>query len=307
MDTGLDLIKSASIHSAAKDPDVAHLVIGLNEVLSSRSLPGLDVQTDPFDDGVKISITLAAGTKIAKPVHMCFGLLQEEGIQKIDLDLTLGDDSAMDVIAHCVFPNATDVQHLMDGRLKLGANARFDYQERHIHSRHGGVNVIPRAVVDLGEGARYRTVFELIEGRVGKIDMTYEATCHAHSVLEMEARVSAKGDDVVKINEIGHLIGEGARGALTSRVAVRDTATADVYNKLTASAAGARGHVDCKEIIQGDGKVSATPIVEVTHPKAHVTHEAALGSVDQKQLETLMARGLDEDAAADLIIQGMLT
>ena len=43
------------------------------------------------------------------------------------------------------------------------------------------------------------------------------------------------------------------------------------------------------------------------HPKAHVTHEAAIGSVDSKQLQTLMARGLSEDEAVDLIIQGLLS
>jgi hypothetical protein len=33
----------------------------------------------------------------------------------------------------------------------------------------------------------------------------------------------------------------------------------------------------------------------------------AIGSVDTKQLETLMARGLDPKSAVDLIIRGMLT
>jgi Fe-S cluster assembly scaffold protein SufB len=47
--------------------------------------------------------------------------------------------------------------------------------------------------------------------------------------------------------------------------------------------------------------------VEVLHPKAHVTHEAAIGSVDNKQLETLMSRGLSEDDAVDVIINGLLS
>ncbi|HPB48623.1 MAG TPA: SufD family Fe-S cluster assembly protein, partial [Exilispira sp.] len=41
-------------------------------------------------------------------------------------------------------------------------------------------------------------------------------------------------------------------------------------------------------------------------PKAQVTHEAAIGSVDSKQLETLMSRGLSEDEAVDLIVSGLL-
>jgi Fe-S cluster assembly scaffold protein SufB len=102
-------------------------------------------------------------------------------------------------------------------------------------------------------------------------------------------------------------VGEGARGVMTSRIAVRDNAKAEVYNDLTASAAYTRGHVDCKEIIQGSGIAKAVPIVQVGHPKAHVTHEAAIGSVDNKQLETLMARGLSEDDAVNLIIEGLLS
>jgi hypothetical protein len=37
-----------------------------------------------------------------------------------------------------------------------------------------------------------------------------------------------------------------------------------------------------------------------------VTHEAAIGRVDKKQVETLMARGLEEEKAIDLVISGML-
>jgi Fe-S cluster assembly scaffold protein SufB len=50
----------------------------------------------------------------------------------------------------------------------------------------------------------------------------------------------------------------------------------------------------------------AEPIVEVSHPLAKVTHEAAVGTVDQNQLETLMARGLSPEEAIDVIVTGIL-
>jgi Fe-S cluster assembly scaffold protein SufB len=46
--------------------------------------------------------------------------------------------------------------------------------------------------------------------------------------------------------------------------------------------------------------------VDVEHPLAKITHEAAVGTVDQKQLETLMAHGLAPEQAVDVIITGML-
>jgi Fe-S cluster assembly scaffold protein SufB len=122
----------------------------------------------------------------------------------------------------------------------------------------------------------------------------------------MLARIGGYGNDIIKVRETAHLNGENARGALTSKIAVRENARADIHNRLTASAPYARGHVDCKEIVQDNAVATAVPVVEVSHPKAHVTHEAAIGSVDNKQLEALMSRGMSEDDAVDLIIKGML-
>jgi len=124
--------------------------------------------------------------------------------------------------------------------------------------------------------------------------------------MELTARVSGRGTDEIKLNESGRLIGEAARGVLTSYIAVREDARAEVRNTLTATAPYARGHVDCKEIVQDRAVATAVPVVEVLNPKAHVTHEAAIGSVDSKQLQTLMSRGLTEEKAVDLIIQGLL-
>jgi Fe-S cluster assembly scaffold protein SufB len=305
--SSLELASLARIHRQMEDPGTAHLVIGLNEVISRRTVDGLDVDVDERADGVGIRMVVAEGAVLARPVHLCFGLLQEVGVQKIDMDLDVRAGAKVDVMAHCVFPNARDVRHAMDANIRVGQAARYSYFERHIHSPDGGITVVPKARVDLAPQARFKTEFELIQGRVGLIEIDYETTAGPESVLDMSARISGRGDDVIRIRETGWLVGERATGVLTSRVAVRDRARAEVYNKLTATAAYARGHVDCKEIIQGGGTANAVPIVEVLHPKAHITHEAALGSVDSKQLETLMARGLTEDEAADLIIAGLLS
>ncbi len=130
-----------------------------------------------------------------------------------------------------------------------------------------------------------------------------EVIGEAHSVSEVSARISGSGDDRIEIRETARLIGDCARGVLATNIALRNRAQAAICNTLVASAPYARGHVDCKEIVQDQAVAKAVPIVEVNHPKAHVTHEAAIGSVDSKQLETLMSRGLDEDQAVDLIIQ----
>ncbi len=287
-------------------PDEAHLEIHGNRVIGANLTEGLEVEPEELEDGVRVVMRVLRGTAIPKPVHLCFGLIPANGIQRIELDVEIQDDAWVSFIAHCTFPNAVNVRHLMDAKITVGRNARYAYFERHIHGEHGGVTVVPKAKIRLHEGARFSTEFELLEGRAGVIDFDYETVCEARSILEMKARIAGRADDRVKIREAAHLVGEGARGALISHIALRDTASAEIYNELVADAPYAQGHVDCKEIVQGAAKARAVPIVQVNDPKAHVTHEAAIGSVDSKQLQTLMSRGLTEDQAVDLIIDGLL-
>lgn len=301
------LTSTARIDPALKDPEVAHLVINHNRVLGMNKVPGLEVEVEEIEEGIDALIRVKNNAVIQKPVHLCFGMLPESGVQKIILQIEVERNAAISILAHCIFPNAIDVKHIMDAKIHIQEGAHYTYLEKHIHSTSGGVKVYPRADVKLEEDARFSTDFELLEGRVGELFIDYETICRKNSVMDMTAKVNGRGDDIINIKEIGHLVGEGARGVLTSRVAVRERARAEVYNKLTATAPYARGHVDCKEIVQNEGLATATPIVEVNDPRAHVTHEAAIGSVDKKQLETLMARGLKEEEAVEIIIEGLLS
>jgi len=303
-----EILDSIQMHSSVlHNTDVAHLIINQNKIVSSHTLPGLEVEVNELEDGIDARITVAESAVIEKPVHLCFGMLPKTGIQRIVMNIVVKKGAKISIIAHCTFPNAVDIQHLMNAKIAIEEGAEYNYFERHVHGEQGGVKVVPKAIVEVGKNARFKTEFELIRGRVGVIEIDYETTCQENGVMEMTARISGTGDDIIKIREVGNLVGEGARGALTSKIAVRGHAKAEVFNKLTASAAYARGHVDCKEIVQDQGIANAIPIVEVNHPKAHVTHEAAIGSVDTRQLETLMARGLSEEEASELIIQGMLS
>ncbi|MCG8569456.1 MAG: SufD family Fe-S cluster assembly protein [Spirochaetes bacterium] len=288
------------------NPKVAHLIINDNKVIGLQGVPGLQVDVDELKEGIKVKIVVQQGVKIEKPVHICFGMIHKTGTQNIIMDIEVEDHAEIAILAHCVFPSGSEIIHKMDGKLRLGKHAKYTYLEKHVHGEDGEIKVYPYAEAHLGENAHFTTEFNLIKGRVGFIDIKYEAFCAKNSVLDMNAKISGRDDDIISISEIGHLE-EGARGALKTNIAVKDRARSEVYNKLRATGAYARGHVDCKEIILDEAIATATPIVEVLHPKAHVTHEAAIGSIDKKQLETLLARGLDEEQASDMIIQGLLS
>jgi uncharacterized protein len=286
--------------------ELASLVISGNKVLDANGTEGIVLKTHETEHGVDVKMTIKKGYKIPLPVHLCFGLIPKDGLQEINMDFVAEDDSAVELIAHCTFPNAVKIIHKMDAQMFIGKNASLKYTETHFHGPHGGIQVIPRAHIKIEEGGSYCTNFSLVSGRVGYLEFDYSVDAEKDSICEMVTKVYGKKDDRIKIIEKVSLNGENARSLIKSRLAINDNAESEFRGVTEGRAPKARGHVDCMEVIQGNAKAEAIPIVRVDNPLAKVTHEAAIGCVDKKEVETLMARGLEEDDAIDIIVRGML-
>lgn len=291
---------------ALADAETPHLLALGHSILSMRGVAGLEVQTSATDDGISASIVLGENVRLKHPLHLCFGVLHEEGTQRITMRIHLKKHASAQIVAHCIFPDARKVQHVMNATIALEEDAEMRYAETHYHGPYGGVEVIPHAVVVLGERAHYYSDFTLLEGHVGRLDFDYAVQGGRESVAELAVRIFAHASDRIRIREKIVLDGEQARGLIKTRIALEDESSAEVTGITEGNAAGARGHVDCTEIVKDKAIAKAIPIVHVTHPLAKVTHEAAIGSVDKKQLETLMAHGLSPDEAVDLIVRGIL-
>lgn len=289
-----------------KDSKIAHLVVHKNKVIGRHLVSGLVLEPKETVDGVDIKLVVEKGMKIENPVHLCFGVLPKQGVQKINIRAKIENGAGIKLLAHCVFPNAIEVVHKMDAEIEIEDNAYYEYNEVHFHGLTGGIEVIPKAKIKVGNNSRLITDFSLLKGRVGIFDLDYQAEVLDNSILEMVAKIYGYSDDIIRIREMGRLLGKSSRGLIKSRIAVKDNAESEVVNELVATAPDARGHIDCIEIIQGNARAKAIPIVNVTNEFARVTHEAAIGRVDKKQVETLMARGIEEERAVDLVVSGML-
>ncbi len=299
--------KAGGDKSALLSGDTASLVVQEDRVLSATEIEGVKLRAKTDEGFISAGLLIEEGYKVSRPIHLCFGILPQEGLQRIKLRVDVKRGAEAKVIAHCIFPNAVHIIHKMDAVINIEANAKFSYKETHYHGELGGIEVVPKARVTLGEKALYENTFSLIEGRVGKLDIYYEVTCAAMSVVELIAKVHGKEDDVIRIIEKVHLNGNGARSLMKTRVVPTDRARSEVIGETYGNAPYARGHMDCMEVVIGEQAVAkAIPLVVATNDRAKVTHEAAIGSIDRKQMETLMARGLDEDEAVDVIVKGIL-
>ena len=299
--------KAGGIQANLKNRETASLLVHENRVLNVNEAPGIKLKSEQKENGIIVELSVEEGYKIKHPVHLCFGVLPEVGLQEIVFKADIQSNSEVNIIAHCIFPNAVDVTHKMDAEIEIGENAKFSYKETHYHGEFGGVKIIPKAKIKVGKGGTYNSTFTLIEGCVGMLDYDFEVFGEEKSINELAVKVFGKKEDDIKITEKIHLDGREARGMAKSRLVLSDNAKAVVIGETYGNAPFVRGHVDCLEIVNGEGVVArAIPVVYVKDKQAKVTHEAAIGSIDKKQMQTLMARGLNEEEAVDVIVKGIL-
>lgn len=293
-------------HKMMHEKDRAYLVLNLNKILKSQTIPGLVVDAKETENGLDINITVEKDVVIEKPIHMCFGVIEKEGDQLLNINIIMEEKSSANILAHCLFPHSENVKHIMNAFVHVKEGASFKYHERHVHNSKNGTYTRPTTEVVVEEGGYFRSDFELTKGRVGDLEIIYGAKLYKDAIFEVDARLDAHMDDKVIIEEKAELIGENSRALMLSRAAARDEANVEIRNLIIATGNHSRGHMDCQEILKGNGTVNAIPIIRVKNDTAHITHESALGSVNSKQLETLMSKGLTEDESTEIIISGML-
>jgi Fe-S cluster assembly protein SufB len=75
--------------------------------------------------------------------------------------------------------------------------------------------------------------------------------------------------------------------------------------RIMKSAEGARNYTRCDSLLIGDTCTADTvPYIDVHTPSAQVEHEATTSKISEDQLFYCMQRGLDEEEAVHLIVNG---
>ncbi len=289
------------------EDDAAYVVLHANAVLAAHSIPGIEILSSETPEGIDATIRVLENQHLEKPVRLCFGHLGTEGVQRINTTIHIEKGARATFLSYCIFPNAVQFLHAMEGSITVEEGGDFTYNEIHVHGPKGRIDVRPKTRVILKDRALYRGDFTLVEGRVGNLDIHMEVAAQGErSRVELTSKVYGKYDDSCKVRDVIVLSGKDSSALIKARVVLKDRSSGIFVGLIDGAAPGARGHVDCAEVVQGEAKAEASPVVRASHPEAEVTHEAAIGRIANDKIEGLMAKGLDEDQAVDIIVSGLL-
>ena len=303
----LTIAASVPVYNYFNHRKGAYALIGANKVVDYHEVEGVHIEAYETEDGVRAVIEVEEGTRLTDPVHLCFGDVRKEGRQIIDSHITVGRGAHVEFLAHCVFPHAEKFLHAMKGVVEIGEGADVTYKELHFQGPMSQMEVRPVTEVKVEKGGRYVNDFSLIEGRVGSLDIKIDIDAAGEgSRVELTSKVYGKDDDTIKIQDVVKLSGRNSSALIKTRTVLKGRSVGSFLGMIDGAAPGAKGHVDCTEVVQGEAVADASPVVRASHPEAEVTHEAAIGRIADDKIAGLMAKGLSSDQAIDMIVSGLL-
>ena len=243
------------------------------------------------------------GVKTEKPLQTCLHIAKEGYAQRVHNLIIVEEDSELHIIAGC-----STSSHLQSGLhiglseffVKKGATLKYTM----IHEWGEKITVRPKTAVHVEEGGVFISNYISLKpvGSLVTNPVTYlekDATARFNSIL-----VAGKGS-YMDVGSVVELRAPGARAEIISRAIVAG-GTIISRGHLKSMVPGVKGHLECKGLILKDGLLHAIPELSGFTPGVELSHEAAVGKIDNREIEYLMARGLDEGEAISTIVRGFL-
>jgi hypothetical protein len=302
------------IHCKSCQPGVE--IMGISEALSTHDWlkdylwNNVSPETDVFTERVRkmphegYFIRTLPGAKVTHPVQACLYIAKNNFSQHVHNIVIAEEGSELHIITGCA-----TAPHLISGLhvgvsefyVKKGAKLIFTM----IHEWGDQVNVRPRTVTRVEEGGIIVSNYVSLKP-VGSLQMNPAthlvgkgAVARFNSIL-----VASSGTNMDVGSRI-YLEAPDTKAEIISR-AITSGGSIIARGNLIGKASPIKAHLECKGLILKDGLMQAIPELSATVPGVEMSHEAAVGKIDKREIEYLMARGLDEETAVSTIVRGFL-
>jgi Fe-S cluster assembly scaffold protein SufB len=307
-----------------KDRSVIHSHAGQNGVEVMAISKGLDTHSwlsdylwrhiDPGKDAFTAQakskphegyfIRAQAGMRVQQPVQACL-YIDKEGFSQNVHNVVIAEENAhLQVITGCATsPHLVSGLHvgISEFYVKKGASLHFTM----IHDWGEQVDVRPRTHVHVEAGGVFVSNYICLKP-VGSLQMNPTTHLAGEGAVARFNSVLVAGEGCTM--DVGSRVVLGApntRAEIISRAIVAG-GNIIARGELVGEAPGIKAHLECKGLILKEGLMHAIPELKGYIPGVEMSHEAAVGKIDQREIEYLMARGIDEDEAISTIVRGFL-
>lgn len=246
------------------------------------------------------------GVKTTFPVQACLFISKRNLVQRVHNVIIAEPGSELHIITGCT--TAEDVGSAMhigisEFFVRKGAKITFTM----VHTWDKEVHVRPRTGVIVEEGGvfinnyislrevsslqSYPTVFLNGEG--------------ARAVLN--TIIYGRGNSHYDVGGRAVLRAPQTSAEIVSRIITDDNAEIIARGNLVGEVDGVKGHLECKGLMLSDtSRAVAIPELDAKSKDLELSHEAAVGKLEEEQILYLMSRGISAEEATSLLVRGFL-
>ncbi|MEZ4525080.1 MAG: SufD family Fe-S cluster assembly protein [Desulfobacterales bacterium] len=325
LDVGVDMGESARAGSfIQKDKSVIHCksrqqgleIMGISQAaavhgrLRDYLWKSVNPDTDRFTARAKeiphggYFIRTLPGVKVPHPVQSCLYIAKEGFSQNVHNVVVAEENSEIHIITGCATaPRLDSGLHVGISEFYVKKGARLTFTM--IHDWGKNVSVRPRTVTHVEAGGVLVSNYISLKP-VGNLQMFPTTWLDGeNAVARFNSILVAAKDACLDVGSRVILNAPGTRAEIISR-GITSGGTIIARGDLVGKYPGIRAHLECKGLILKEGIMHAIPELRGYVPGVEMSHEAAVGKIDRREIEYLMARGLEEEEAVSTIVRGFL-
>lgn len=253
-------------------------------------------------------IYVPKGVKVSEPLQAYFRMNMMGGGQFEHTLIIIEDDASCDYIEGCSAPKY-DNKSIHAGLVEIyvAKNSRMRYSSVENRSLNTYNLNTKRAIVDddsvmewiggnMGSGTTMLYPCSILKGARSKAD-------HIGVAVATAGQTQDVGSKVIHI-------GKYSSSTIISKSISKDGGI-NTYRGIVdikSSAIWATNSTECDALLMDDMSISTTiPVIKVNNTDSTVAHEASAGKVDELMVFYLMSRGIDEEKALAMIVNGFIS
>jgi len=253
-----------------------------------------------------IFVWVKRGVSVKWPLQSCFYLERTRLGQLVRIFIYAEPHSEVHLISGCVFnPGCETALHGCITEVYVGREAEVTLTM--IHHFKPRFHIRPKVGVIVDDGGIYRSNY-ILTSPVESAQLYPTVILRGSgSRASMRSLLFGLGSSDLDIGSAIMFTGSGSRGEVISRAVVAEAARVKLRGALKAYRPDVRGHIDCRALLLSRrARAHAYPNLKSMSPGARLTHEAAIGRIEEEHILYLMSRGLDRDEATSMIVRGFL-
>jgi len=303
------------VHCAVKQPglEVLPMATALDEHpwLEELYWQAVPVDADKYTAQAELHfqngyfIRARAGQHVTTPIQACLYMTHDKSAQNVHNVIIAEEGSELNIITGCTTaPRLQSGLHIgiSEFYVKRGAKLTFTM----IHDWAEDVVVRPRSGIVVEEDGLFLSNYVSLKP-VRSLQMYPTArltgpgaVARFHSILAAPPGCELDTGARVLL-EASHTRAEIISRTITTGGTIR------ARGHLVGLKPDVKAHLECHGLILADeGVIHAIPELEGHKAGVEMSHEAAVGKIDEEEIEYLMARGLTEEEATATIVRGFL-